>query len=85
MGSFTNASTRSLLLFMVLLVAIVPMTIPVHAVRKGPPNIPTCFEVIGRAPNGTTYYASFYRRWMANKQAAAWAAAGWTNIFVGSC
>jgi len=85
MGRFRTASKRSLLLFVVLLVASVPMTMPVNAVRKQPPTIPTCWETVGIDPHGAIHSASFYRRWMANRQAAIWAAAGWTGIIVDSC
>ena len=85
MGRLTLASARSLLLFAVLLLATIPMTMPVNAVRKQPPAIPTCWEAAGIAPDGSIHSASFYRRWMANRQAAIWAAAGWTGIIVDSC
>lgn len=76
---------RRLIVFLSLLTLIVAMSfvLPAQAVRREPRA--SCFEVVGKDPNGMNHAVSFYHKPAANRLAASWMAEGWTGVIVNPC
>ncbi|MGA3108316.1 MAG: hypothetical protein ABSD99_02520 [Candidatus Bathyarchaeia archaeon] len=70
---------------LLIILAALPMVLPVQAFRKNPPPFLSCFAAVGTDPHGVTYIAYFYRRAAAIRMAAVWAAQGWTGIIITAC
>ncbi len=80
--------SRTFLLGLLLLAAGMLVILPAQAPK--PPSDDRgvrkhCFVVVGIDPNGTSHEATFYILQKANKQAAAWIAAGWTGVMINAC
>ena len=73
------------LVLVAVVVATMPLAVPAEGVRKVPPPWAVCWVTIGTDPQGVVHAAYFYRLWLAKRQAATWAAAGWTGIVVDTC
>ncbi len=80
--------SRTFLLGLLLLVAGMSAILPAQAPK--PPSDDRgvrrhCFAVVGIDLNGKSHEATFYFSQKANKQAAAWLAAGWTGVMISAC
>lgn len=85
MGELVVRRTVAFGFLLLIILAALPVALPVQAVRKNPPPFLSCFAAVGTDPHGVVYVAYFYRRAAAIRMAAVWSAQGWTGIVIVAC